>query len=153
MRRVKLHRVVDAKFPEGAQFLEWSKWWGSHYNDALEWVAGQLLLNGIMCGQHTGRDVLTPIGEEASAPCAGRVTHAGSYPQHKGYGNFVSIEKAGEKEYTVVNVCHLSLVSVSVGDWVNVGDRIGATGATGNVEGPHVHIDVWGPWPLPFDWI
>jgi murein DD-endopeptidase MepM/ murein hydrolase activator NlpD len=153
MREVLLHRPEGGLFPDGAQFLSWSKWWGSHFNDAREWVKGQVMLNGVMMGQHTGVDILTPIGTELLAPCAGKVTHAGHYPEHAGYGNFVSIEMAGPKEYTVVNVCHLAVVSVSAGDFVQVGDRLGLSGATGNVQGPHVHIDAWAPWPAPIRWI
>lgn len=153
MREILLHRPEGGKYPDGAQFLDWSGWWGSHFDVEGEWVKGQVKLNGKLVGQHTGLDIETPVGVELTAPCAGKVLYAGGYPQFRNYGNFVAIDMAGPKEHTVVNVCHMAVVSVAVGDWVNVGDRLGLSGTTGNVQGPHVHIDAWGPWPLPIKWI
>jgi murein DD-endopeptidase MepM/ murein hydrolase activator NlpD len=37
---------------------------------------------------------------------------------------------------------HLSATSVSVGQSVGAGERIGAVGATVNVTGPHLHFEV-----------
>jgi murein DD-endopeptidase MepM/ murein hydrolase activator NlpD len=37
---------------------------------------------------------------------------------------------------------HLSEVTVSVGDRVRTGSRIGTVGATGNASGPHLHFEV-----------
>ena len=149
MRTIDLVRPDGGRFPIGAKFLDWSGWWGSHYDENNKWVKGQI--NG--SGQHTGLDILTTTGTELTSPCDGEITFAGCYPSHPLYGNFVQVVKDGEPIYTAVNLCHMAAVSVTVGDTVKVGDRLGLSGATGHVEGPHVHVDVWGPGPLPIKWI
>ena len=43
---------------------------------------------------------------------------------------------------TEIWYCHQSSVSVQPGQKVAPGDVIGATGSTGNVTGPHLHLEV-----------
>ncbi len=38
--------------------------------------------------------------------------------------------------------CHLEELALRVGDEVEAGDVIGAVGSTGNVTGPHLHLEV-----------
>ena len=40
---------------------------------------------------------------------------------------------------------HLSAVDVSVGAWVQRGQRLGRTGQTGRATGPHLHVQVYDP--------
>lgn len=56
-----------------------------------------------------------------------------------GYGNYVVISHDGT--YSTL-YGHLSYASVSVGDYVNQGDVIGAIGSTGFSTGAHLHFEV-----------
>lgn len=56
-----------------------------------------------------------------------------------GYGNYVVISHDGT--YSTL-YGHLSYASVSVGDYVNRGDVIGAIGSTGFSTGAHLHFEV-----------
>ena len=38
---------------------------------------------------------------------------------------------------------HLSKFKVAVGDEVKTGDVVGYSGATGRVEAPHLHWEIW----------
>ncbi len=55
------------------------------------------------------------------------------------YGNriVVALEDGTEVWY-----CHLSAFNVSVGESVTGGQQIGLVGSTGNVTGPHLHLEV-----------
>ena len=43
---------------------------------------------------------------------------------------------------TEIWYCHQNAFGVSVGDVVRPGEQIGYVGATGNVTGPHLHLEV-----------
>lgn len=94
-------------------------------------------------GYHTGVDYLAPTGSAALAPTnstiifAGRVGGWGS-----AYGNHVIGEtRVGGRTYRWI-CAHLSRVDVRKGQVVSTGHRVGLTGATGNVTGPHLHFEV-----------
>ncbi|WP_394834762.1 M23 family metallopeptidase [Pendulispora rubella] len=60
------------------------------------------------------------------------------YYEAGGAGNYVVIDHGGGwKTYYF----HLSQFSISHGQWVEQGQQIGLTGATGNVTGPHIHYE------------
>lgn len=86
-------------------------------------------------GRHTGLDFAAPTGTSVVASAPGRVTQAG---RAGAYGNLVVIDHGTAMTY----YAHLSAVSVASGDEVRAGQRIGAVGATGNVTGPHLHLEV-----------
>jgi murein DD-endopeptidase MepM/ murein hydrolase activator NlpD len=86
---------------------------------------------------HSGLDFgggyMTPI--HATAP--GIVSFTGP---RSGYGNTIEIDHgAGFK----TRYAHLSAISVSPGQRVAVGQRIGGMGSTGRSTGPHLHYEVW----------
>lgn len=56
-----------------------------------------------------------------------------------GYGNYVIISHDGTYSTTYA---HLSYASVSVGDYVEQGDVIGAIGSTGHSTGAHLHFEI-----------
>ncbi|WP_225830028.1 transglycosylase family protein [Streptomyces sp. NK08204] len=87
-------------------------------------------------GYHTGIDFLVPTGTSVKAAGAGHVVAAG---WGGSYGYQVVIRHA-DGHYTQYG--HLSAISVRAGQTVSAGQRIGRSGATGNVTGPHLHFEV-----------
>ncbi|MYR63295.1 peptidoglycan DD-metalloendopeptidase family protein [Streptomyces sp. SID625] len=87
-------------------------------------------------GYHTGVDFLVPTGTSVHAVGAGRVVTAG---WGGSYGYQVVIRHA-DGRYS--QYAHLSAISVRAGQSVTAGQRIGRSGATGNVTGPHLHFEV-----------
>ncbi|MEV6682044.1 M23 family metallopeptidase [Streptomyces erythrochromogenes] len=86
-------------------------------------------------GRHTGLDFAAPTGTPAKAVGAGKITSAG-WSGAYGYRIVLELEDGTEIWY-----CHLSSMSVTSGS-VGAGDTIGRVGATGNVTGPHLHLEV-----------
>ncbi|MFJ3639504.1 transglycosylase family protein [Streptomyces sp. NPDC090108] len=87
-------------------------------------------------GYHTGIDFLVGTGTSVQAVAPGHVVAAG---WGGSYGYQVVIRHA-DGRYTQYG--HLSAISVRAGQSVAEGQRIGRSGATGNVTGPHLHFEV-----------
>ncbi|WP_329069893.1 peptidoglycan DD-metalloendopeptidase family protein [Streptomyces sp. NBC_01429] len=86
-------------------------------------------------GKHTGLDFPAAVGAAVKAVDVGKVALAqGGGP----YGNHVMINHG--KGLTSL-YAHLSQIATKVGETVTRGQRIGAVGATGNVTGPHLHLE------------
>ena len=59
------------------------------------------------------------------------------------YGNMIEVTHDNYNGKTLVTrYAHLSRIIVKPGDRVNYGKKIGITGSTGNVTGPHLHLEV-----------
>ncbi|MFE7235077.1 M23 family metallopeptidase [Streptomyces sp. NPDC002405] len=86
-------------------------------------------------GTHTGIDFHAASGTTVHAVGIGTVVETG---WGGAYGNQVVIRMA-DGMYTQYG--HLSSIGVSVGQQVIPGQRIGLSGATGNVTGPHLHFE------------
>ncbi|KPI25214.1 M23 family metallopeptidase [Streptomyces sp. NPDC054950] len=86
-------------------------------------------------GSHTGIDFHAASGTSVHAVGSGTVVEAG---WGGSYGNQIVI-KMNDGTYTQYG--HLSSIAVSVGQTVTPGERIGLSGATGNVTGPHLHFE------------
>jgi peptidoglycan hydrolase-like protein with peptidoglycan-binding domain len=86
---------------------------------------------------HTGIDYPAGRGTPVTAAATGRVTFAGW--SVGGWGRLVTIEHSSG---TRTLYAHLSRVGVRVGQRVEVGQRIGRTGASGHATGPHLHFEV-----------
>ncbi|MGW6691170.1 M23 family metallopeptidase [Streptomyces sp. NPDC054961] len=98
----------------------------SHYGDSGSmWSSGH----------HTGLDFAAPTGTPVKAVGGGKITSAG---WSGAYGYRIVLELP---DGTEVWYCHLSSMSVTGGS-VAAGDTIGRVGATGNVTGPHLHLEV-----------
>jgi murein DD-endopeptidase MepM/ murein hydrolase activator NlpD len=87
-------------------------------------------------GYHTGLDFAAPTGTILKAIHTGTVTEAG-WAGSYGYRTVLTLDDGTELWY-----CHQSSINVSVGQKVTTGDVIGRVGATGNVTGPHLHLEV-----------
>ncbi|WP_030319154.1 M23 family metallopeptidase [Streptomyces sp. NRRL B-3229] len=87
-------------------------------------------------GYHTGLDFAAPTGTLIKAIHSGTVTEAG-WAGSYGYRTILTLDDGTELWF-----CHQSSISVSVGQKVGTGDVIGRVGATGNVTGAHLHLEV-----------
>jgi len=87
-------------------------------------------------GYHTGLDFAAPTGTLIKAIHSGTITEAG-WAGSYGYRTILKLDDGTELWF-----CHQSSISVSVGQKVATGDVIGRVGATGNVTGPHLHLEV-----------
>jgi murein DD-endopeptidase MepM/ murein hydrolase activator NlpD len=85
---------------------------------------------------HTGLDFAAPSGTPLVAVAHGVVTYVG---YDGAYGNKTEITL---DDGTVIWYAHQTSQSVSVGQEVQAGQQIGTVGATGNVSGPHLHLEV-----------
>ncbi|MFH0175349.1 M23 family metallopeptidase [Streptomyces cacaoi] len=86
--------------------------------------------------RHTGQDFAVDSGTPVYAVGSGtvRATTCGD-----GFGNQVVIR---HRDGYFTQYAHLSRIDVRKGGRVTAGQRIGLSGATGNVTGPHLHFEV-----------
>ena len=101
--------------------------------------------NGIGSSNHKGVDICNvSYSSKIYATKSGKVLIA-SMPYSdpdggsSGYGNYVVIDHGGGMSTLYA---HMSIVKVSVGQYVSQGDVIGVTGNTGASTGPHLHYEV-----------
>ncbi|MGW1157828.1 M23 family metallopeptidase [Streptomyces sp. NPDC002519] len=87
-------------------------------------------------GYHTGLDFAAPTGTLIKAIHSGTITEAG-WAGSYGYRTVLTLDDGTELWF-----CHQSSISVTAGQKVSTGDVIGRVGATGNVTGPHLHLEV-----------
>ncbi|MBB4982630.1 M23 family metallopeptidase [Streptomyces nymphaeiformis] len=90
-------------------------------------------------GYHTGLDFAAPTGTPLKAVHGATVKSAG-WSGSYGYRVVLEMEDGTEVWY-----CHMSSMTVSAGQTVSTGETIGRVGATGNVTGPHLHMEVHTP--------
>ncbi|MCZ4498840.1 MAG: peptidase [Marmoricola sp.] len=92
--------------------------------------------SGLWHHAHTGLDFAAPSGTTIRSVTAGRVIEVGYDGR---YGNKTVVLTRGGTELWY---CHQRSVAVTVGERVHAGEPIGAVGSTGNVTGPHLHLEV-----------
>ncbi|MFI0539449.1 protein kinase [Streptomyces sp. WSLK1-3] len=87
-------------------------------------------------GYHTGVDFLVPSGTDVRAVAAGSVVTAG-WGGSFGYHVVVRHDDGVYSHYA-----HMSALSVKAGQRIEVGQRVGRSGSTGNTTGPHLHFEI-----------
>jgi murein DD-endopeptidase MepM/ murein hydrolase activator NlpD len=92
--------------------------------------------SGLWSSVHTGLDFAAPSGTPIRSVAAGTVVSTGYDGR---YGDKTVVRLAGGTELWF---CHQSSVDVRLGQRVRAGQVIGAVGSTGNVTGPHLHLEV-----------
>jgi murein DD-endopeptidase MepM/ murein hydrolase activator NlpD len=84
---------------------------------------------------HTGLDFRAATGDPVRATANGKVVSSG---WSGGYGRMVEIDHGNGLS---TRYGHLSEINVKVGEYVKIGQVIGAVGSTGRSTGPHLHYE------------
>lgn len=92
--------------------------------------------SGLWSSVHTGLDFAAPAGTPIRSVASGRVVSSG-YDGRYGYKTVVRLANGTELWF-----CHQTTSFVQAGERVHAGERIGEVGSTGNVTGPHLHLEV-----------
>ena len=92
--------------------------------------------SGLWSSTHTGLDFAAPSGTPLHAIAGGVVTSTG-YDGAYGNKTVITLEDGTEVWY-----CHQTSYLVNTGDTVSAGEVIGSVGSTGNVTGPHLHLEI-----------
>lgn len=120
-------------------------------NYDLEWYPygnEPMLADALPYRIHHGEDFPNDTGKPIFAASSGTVIWAGPLPSARNgvnyYGNTVVIqhdwEWLGQEVYTLY--AHTLELFVEVGDHVEQGELIAGVGASGEVSGPHIHLEV-----------
>jgi murein DD-endopeptidase MepM/ murein hydrolase activator NlpD len=127
--------VKDAAFAQEAK----EPLWRGDFRSPVPFAATdsfgtRRMFNGELASIHRGTDFHAPTGTPVMAANDGRVIVA----QLMFYeGNLVVIDH-GQQFSTLY--MHLSKIEVKAGERVHKGQRLGLSGATGRVTGPHLHF-------------
>jgi murein DD-endopeptidase MepM/ murein hydrolase activator NlpD len=94
-------------------------------------------LSGAPSWRHAGVDIPAKRGASIVAPAAGVVVEVGDYVVS---GRTVLVDHG---QGVMSAYFHLDTATVSKGDLVRAGERIGRVGSTGLATGPHLHFGVY----------
>jgi murein DD-endopeptidase MepM/ murein hydrolase activator NlpD len=89
---------------------------------------------------HQGQDIFAAEGTPVVSPRAGFVSWR-AY-QAAGAGHYVVVRGDDARDYVFMHLQDGS-VAVQKGQAVAAGERLGAVGATGRADGPHLHFEIW----------
>lgn len=131
-RAAKLDEMRKAAEAQAAK-IEENKWVLPLNSYGITATFGQY---GLWASYHTGLDFNANSGDPILSVANGTVTETG-YDGAYGNKTVVTLDDGTEIWY-----CHQTSIYVSVGDRVNGGETIGTVGATGNVTGSHLHLEV-----------
>jgi len=123
-----------------SHFIAAPKWSGNFVAPAnakpTDSFGASRLLNEELTSTHRGTDFLLKEGEPVVASNSGMVVLAKELFYE---GNCVIVDH-GQHLFTIY--MHLSKMQVRVGDKVRKGEKLGLSGQTGRVTGPHLHMGV-----------
>lgn len=88
-------------------------------------------------GKHSGIDMVAMDGKEVYAIERGTVIR--SRYDGNGWGNYIVVQQS-DGFYAIY--CHLQKRNVTEGKFVKEGQALGIEGATGNVTGRHLHLEL-----------
>jgi murein DD-endopeptidase MepM/ murein hydrolase activator NlpD len=131
-REAKLAEIRKAAEKQAAKIKE-NKWVLPLASYQITATFGQY---GLWASYHTGLDFNGNTGDPIMAIANGTVTSTG-YDGAYGNKTVVTLDDGTEIWY-----CHQTAIYVSVGERVNGSEVIGTVGATGNVTGSHLHLEV-----------
>lgn len=86
---------------------------------------------------HAGADLVAPTGTLVRAIMAGTVREVDS--GYFGYGKYIVVDH--DSGYQSL-YAHLSKISVTAGQKLNLATKLGEVGSTGFSTGPHLHLEV-----------
>jgi murein DD-endopeptidase MepM/ murein hydrolase activator NlpD len=93
-------------------------------------------MGGKFISPHTGIDIAAPKGTVVFTTAAGIVV---AVDNDKQLGLVITIDHLNDYK---TKYGHLNSASVTTGDWVERGQRIGVVGETGHARGTHVHYEL-----------
>lgn len=134
-------RIAEDKVVKDAAFahpIDQPLWMGDFRSPvpfaATDSFGTRRMFNGELASIHRGTDFHAPSGTPVFAANDGVVIIAqGMFYE----GNLVVIDHG--QQFTTLYM-HLSKIEVKVGERVHKGERLGLSGATGRVTGPHLHL-------------
>jgi murein DD-endopeptidase MepM/ murein hydrolase activator NlpD len=94
------------------------------------------ILNDQPRSPHSGMDIAAPEGTSIHSPAAGKIIATGDYFFN---GNTVMVDHG---QGLITMYCHMSSISVEIGQTIDKRQYLGDVGKTGRVTGAHLHWSV-----------
>lgn len=88
------------------------------------------------CGWHIGADI---VGDDRQVRAIADGVVVGINDHGKAYGNHLTIR---HDDGMISLYAHLDSIDVAIGQRLTIGTNIGTMGATGNVTGAHLHLEL-----------
>lgn len=126
MAKYILSDIFQGNYPVSQEFSARSEYYSKFW------------IYGIRQKGHEGVDFATPVGVPILAPFSGIILRQNFQSDFPNYGKVVTVWDPVQK--CAVWFCHLSEEYVNNSQSVNKGQVLGKTGATGNVQGTHLHF-------------
>jgi murein DD-endopeptidase MepM/ murein hydrolase activator NlpD len=128
-------KIKDEAFAKQLPTSEWQgKFLPPVHTPFTETFGTRRVFNGTTASIHRGLDFRAAVGTPVSASNAGEVVLA----QPLFFEGGLVVINHGQQFMTLY--MHLSKIEVTAGQQVHKGQKIGLSGATGRVTGPHLHM-------------